>query len=185
MTIEKIIEYVSHTPHNTNTNILRQMLGDLANGAVSWNDLIDKPFGLVEKNVSVFENVYFNYNQATIPFVVIEGETYAIVIDGESFSGIAQYDNEMDAVVCRWDIPYAEEVYMIDLAGMGNQGKAGICISGIGNDVMSFTIVGKTVETKLLDAQYMSAPILTSESGMKFRLMVEDDGSLFTEEVEE
>lgn len=46
MNSQKIVDYVMNTPHNTNPAILKQMID--ANGTgnkISWNDLVDKPFG--------------------------------------------------------------------------------------------------------------------------------------------
>lgn len=40
MGIQKIIDYVMHTPYNTNPAILKQVIND----NISWNDLKDKPF---------------------------------------------------------------------------------------------------------------------------------------------
>lgn len=40
MSIQKIIDYAMHTPHNTNPAILKQVIND----NISWNDLKDKPF---------------------------------------------------------------------------------------------------------------------------------------------
>ena len=61
MNNQEIVNYVMHTPGNTNRTILKQMLDSRT---VSWNDLKDKPFG--EELNMLFEG---EVNFSTNPFV--------------------------------------------------------------------------------------------------------------------
>ena len=51
---DKIIDYVTNTPHNTNPAILRQMLAGMS-GSTDWNNITNKPFYAQEKLIPLLE----------------------------------------------------------------------------------------------------------------------------------
>lgn len=93
MSIQKIVDYVMHTPHNTNPAILKQVIND----NISWNDLKDKPFGTGTETVVVLEETtLMNFNAAgTAEFTpaasLEEGKTYTVIWNGTKYSCVAFY----------------------------------------------------------------------------------------------
>lgn len=52
-TKKQIVDYVTHTPENVNSNVLSSMLDSISGGASSWADLTGKPFDSVGNGLKV------------------------------------------------------------------------------------------------------------------------------------
>lgn len=97
MSIQKIVDYVMHTPHNANPAILKQVIND----NISWNDLKDKPFGTETETFTLLENgrvssVDANEGNPTgfpVERVFAIGDVVNIVWNGEKYTGTAQNVN--------------------------------------------------------------------------------------------
>lgn len=78
--IQRTIDYVMNTPHNTNPAILRQMLAGMG-GSTDWNDITNKPFYAQEKLIPLLEETeldtpYEKDNCFWVSFPYIEDEVF-------------------------------------------------------------------------------------------------------------
>lgn len=104
MSIQKIVDYVMHTPHNANPAILKQVIND----NISWNDLKNKPFGTETETFTLLENgrvssVGANEGNPTgfpVERVFAIGDAVNIVWNGKEYTGTVQdFDGDIGVSV--------------------------------------------------------------------------------------
>lgn len=89
MNKQKVYDYVTNTPHNTNPNILSSLL----NEPTSWNDLANKPFGTEGSNILVAEGIPDEHGGYTVDALFEEGKEYTYLIDGVKVTGTGYLDD--------------------------------------------------------------------------------------------
>ena len=153
-------------------------------GVTSWNDLTDKPFGEAVESTILFEVSnpeptiddwnhvqLLNYNVENCVEVVY-GETYHVVTD--TFEGDIVATSQIR-------VPLAND---IDLSIESRPDFSFYKIT-FGSDTEAFPTYIKVESVKKtvtpLDEKFM--PILTSPSGKKFKLSVDDSGAVTATEV--
>ena len=187
MTKNEIVNYVVETPHNVNKRILGQQLDELQKN-VSWNDLKDKPFGVVTES---FTDVYLDFPRAGQPVInpfnieLVEGQTYEVTWDGVLYSCVAYIEEQTNCPA----------IGTGELAGAsGGNGEPFCCIVFKGDVLLFANTVGahtismphvKMEKIQKLDAKYLPEigtdvkVVLTTPRGVKLYLEVDDDGQLY------
>lgn len=127
MTIQKIINYITHTPENTNPNVLKDMLKQIS-GSSDSDDIYQK---------FIDNMIFIPVHKTTIPAEEIYGEDwYIYTIDYSIEELLAQYNNKMCCVYFTDPILTQNQVYwtiLSDYESGENEGSL-YFYGGIAND---------------------------------------------------
>lgn len=169
-----------------------------AGGVTSWNDLQDKPFG-EEPRMEIMSEIKFTdigdgYHQIlyTPTHEIVAGKTYEVILSGTSYFSEAMAVNTDGIEVVLFG-------NTADLSGVDN-GCPLMCIysatgeDGVSEPVIMITDSGSsnvsnndtcsiyTTETiKTINEKYL--PLLISPSGKKFKLTIDDNGTISATEI--
>lgn len=162
-------------------------------GVTSWNDLTDRPFGeevakhsFIEPMDLSFTNGQTSAMDATFGTAVknkggfVEGETYYVSIDGEEYECIGVYNSSGVTNKGVWLYPVGDHNVRVEISMMTSWHTLFAPVSDGYHNVDIFTS-SKTVTH--LDEKYM--PTLTSPNGTKFKLTVDDSGTVSATEATE
>ena len=149
MSVQKIVDYVMHTPHNTNPAILKQVIND----NISWNDLKDKPFYSEVETHVIFDNVTttgeYLSSASMCDYSPDYDDTFTFVIDGVTYDEVAPWYMDEDAewhfdVDVEGEDVYCGATYRVG----GTEGRRWFLICPNGHTV-SFIITRKVVHQVL------------------------------------
>lgn len=190
MNTKKIFEYVMKTPHNTNANILASMLSE----PTSWNDLKDKPFGEEVTEVELLPETTIDFTRledgrtSVDKIEVAVGDICSVIWDGKEYNcevfeffgqAMAMGDvyTATGGAVGAVGTESTGEPFMITTDGNTSTMIAALYDCGI----VTISISKRAETIKTIDEKYL--PALTSPSGKKFKLTVDDSGNITATEV--
>lgn len=173
---------------------LAQTVANAGGGASSWNDLKDKPFG----EEKAFEPIVWDGNPEGLESVDAGGGLFYYKVSAEPLTDPASVDSLVVSVMNEpgTEIYKAEDVgvrvqpfgfsfgeYMMsiteDVSMNGFTFTRGVWLMSMNGTF--FSGVNPKTTLKTLEEKYM--PTLTSPSGKKFKLSVDDSGTISSVEV--